>query len=212
VTVGGPELVIGVVADVRVMGPDAPPRELVYFPSGGSGLLVRLRPNARERIADITAIVRGAVPDASTMTVTDVATQRDHLLDAQRARATLLGLLGMVSFGLGMAGVFAMTAETVQRRLRDAAIRLALGASAVGVMRQLISSVLSVVSAGLLVGLVAGGLGARAARSLFYSVQPSDPSTIVTVVVAVLASGALAAIVPARRAARVGIVDLLKEE
>jgi predicted permease len=215
VNVAGPVQIIGVVADVRVMGPDVPPRELVYTPAnfaGVSGLLVHLQPDAHERIADITAIVRGAVPDARTMIVTDVATQRDHLLDAQRARAALLGLLGVVSFGLGMAGVFAMTAETVQRRLRDAAIRLALGASPVGVMRELVSSVLSVVSAGLLVGLVAGGLGARAARSLFYSVQPGDPWMMVTVVVAMLASAALAAIVPATRVARLDVLDLLEDE
>lgn len=194
------------------MGPDAPPRELVYMPYSGSGLLVRLRPDAHERIADITAIVRGAVPDASTMTITDVATQRDHLLDAQRARAALLGLLGVVSFGLGMAGVFAMAGETVQRRLRDAAIRMALGAPSAQVVRQLVSSVLLVVAGGLLAGLVAGGLGARAAGSLFYGVQPSDPSTIATVVVTMLASAALAAIAPARRAATSDVLKLLKDE
>jgi predicted permease len=207
-----PAEVVGVVADVRVMGPDAPPRELVYMPYSGSGLLVRLRPDAHERIADITAIVRGAVPDASTMTITDVATQRDHLLDAQRARAALLGLLGVVSFGLGMAGVFAMAGETVQRRLRDAAIRMALGAPSAQVVRQLVSSVLLVVAGGLLAGLVAGGLGARAAGSLFYGVQPNDLSTIATVVVTMLASAALAAIAPARRAATSDVLKLLKDE
>jgi predicted permease len=216
VTIGGPARIIGVAADVRVMGPDLPPRALAYVPYRGGylggGLLVRFQPDVQGRVADITAIVRGAVPDASTVTVTDVATQRDHLLDAQRARATLLGLLGMVSFGLGIAGVFAMTAETVQRRLRDAAIRLALGASSASVMRQLVSSVLLVVSAGLLVGLVAGALGARAARGLFYSVRPSDPWTMATVVVVVLASAALAAIVPARRVARADVLDLLEDE
>jgi ABC-type antimicrobial peptide transport system permease subunit len=173
---------------------------------------VRLRPDAHERIADITAIVRGAVLDASAMTTTDVATQRDHLLDAQRARAALLGLLGVVSFGLGMAGVFAMAGETVQRRLRDAAIRMALGAPSAQVVRQLVSSVLLVVAGGLLAGLVAGGLGARAAGSLFYGVQPNDLSTIATVVVTMLASAALAAIAPARRAATSDVLKLLKDE
>jgi putative ABC transport system permease protein len=152
------------------------------------------------------------VPNPDAVVLTDVAQQRDRLLDAQRARATLLGLLGIISFALGLAGIFALAGETVQRRLRDAAVRIALGASAAGVARQLVAPVAFVAFAGLLVGIAAGAAGAQWAHRLFYGVQASDPLTMLGVAAAVAGSAALAALLPARRAARVNVVALLKDE
>jgi putative ABC transport system permease protein len=197
------------------MGPEEAPRELIYLPAGAavtSDVLLRLRSDARGRLADIAALVRHAVPNPDAVVLTDVAQQRDRLLDAQRARATLLGLLGIISFALGLAGIFALAGETVQRRLRDAAVRIALGASAAGVARQLVAHVAFVAFAGLLVGLAAGAAGAQWAHRLFYGVQASDPLTMLGVAAAVAGSAALAALLPARRAARVNVVALLKDE
>jgi predicted permease len=211
-----PLQIVGVTGDIRVMGPEAPPRELVYLPSGaivGKHLIVRLRSGAPSaRLSDIGAIVRTAVADAGTVTVVDVAQQRDRLLDGQRARATLLGVLGIVSLGLGLAGVLAMAGESVQRGLRDAAIRLALGARPSHVVRHLIARVLLAVAAGLIVG-VAGGLGAAQwAASIFYGVRASDPMALVAVAALVAGGAAFAALVPARRAARANVAGLLNNE
>lgn len=211
-----PLQIVGVAGDVRVMGPETSPRELVYLPSGaavGKSLIVRLRPGApTTRLSDIGAIVRDAVADAGTVTVVDVAQQRERLLDGQRARATLLAVLGIVSLGLGLAGVLAMASESVQRGLRDAAIRLALGARPSRVVRHLIARVLLAVAAGLIVG-VAGGLGAAQwAASIFYGVHASDPMALVSVAALVAGGAAFAALLPARRAARVNVSGLLKDE
>jgi hypothetical protein len=211
-----PLQIVGVVGDVRVMGPEAPPREMVYLPSGavvGKSLVVRLRRGASSaRLTDISAIVRDAVADAGTVAVVDVAQQRDRLLDGQRARATLLGVLGIVSFGLGLAGVVAMAGESVQRGLRDAAIRLALGAVPSRVVRHLISRVLSAVAIGLAGGLAGGFGAARWAASIFYGVQTSDPATLVVVAVIVSGGATCAALVPAGRATRANVAGLLNDE
>ncbi|HVW05981.1 MAG TPA: ABC transporter permease [Vicinamibacterales bacterium] len=211
-----PLQIVGVAGDIRVMGPEAPPRALVYLPSGaavGKGLIVRLRPDAPlARLTDIGAIARNAVADARTVTVVDVAQQRDRLLDGQRARATLLGVLGIVGFGLGLAGVLAMAGDSVQRGLRDAAIRLALGARPSRVVRHLIARVLLAVGAGLIVG-IAGGLGAAQwAASIFYGVHASDPIALAAVAALVAGGAAFATLIPARRAARINVAGLLNDE
>ncbi len=144
--------------------------------------------------------------------MTDVAEQRGRLMVAPRARAILMGLLGLVALVLGVVGVSATAEETVRRRLRDAAIRVALGASSLGVVRRMLAGVMATVAIGMTVGFLAGVGGALWARHLFYGVLPDDPTSLAGAAIVIAIGALLAAGVPARRAATVDPVVLLRDE
>jgi hypothetical protein len=213
-----PVRVIGIVSDIRVMGPEYPPRRLAYLPASMQGsltpdILVRFTPQAdiNARLPDIARIVATALDTKASITISDQGQQQYRLLAPQRGRATLLALLALVALVLGVAGMFVSADKTVRQGLRDSAVRIALGASPLAVAGHLILRVVRVVMIGAVVGCAGGILGARWASTLFVGVRSSDPVALVCAVAIVSASAVLASLSPARRAATVDPIALLNE-
>jgi putative ABC transport system permease protein len=98
------------------------------------------------------------------------------------------------------------------QRTREIGIRVALGARLFTVLRSVLSDVFVVTAVGLLVGLGSGMLLARFVRALLYEVTPYDVVSISLPVLIVLAAALAAAIMPARRAARVDPIEALRYE
>jgi ABC-type antimicrobial peptide transport system permease subunit len=97
----------------------------------------------------------------------------------------------------------------VRRRRRDIAIRLALGASAHGVVGHLVGDGVRLASAGAAVGVVAAAGTSGAFAALLYGVAPGDPFTLALVAAAVVGAAVVAAWLPARAAARVDPLEIL---
>jgi putative ABC transport system permease protein len=108
-----------------------------------------------------------------------------------------------VAIVLVVVGVYGLLSYTVDQRTREIGIRLALGAQPM----QIVALVLRDVGGMTVIGLVVGGVGAaltsRFMTALLYEVTPSDLWSIVAPLVALLAAGAFAAVIPAQRAARI---------
>lgn len=144
------------------------------------------------------------------------ATTLDAVSAATMSRERfLLGLVGVfAAFGLTLAllGVYGVTSQAVRRRTREIGIRSALGAAPAGLLRDVLGHGLSPVALGVAIGLV-GALGAgRALSSYLFGVAPSDPATLAGVALLILAAGAVACWVPARRAVRVEPMRVLGAE
>jgi ABC-type antimicrobial peptide transport system permease subunit len=100
----------------------------------------------------------------------------------------------------------------VTRRRHELGIRMALGADRRLVVRLVLKEVLLLLVPGVIVGLVVAAAAARTTASLLYGLQPGDPATLVSAAAMLCAVGLLAGYLPARRAARLEPITVLREE
>jgi putative ABC transport system permease protein len=131
-----------------------------------------------------------------------------HTAD-RRFALLLLGVFGALAVSLGGTGVYSVMSYSVVQRRREIAIRLALGAEAVGVRSMVVRDALRVVIAGTLIGLIVAAGAARVMQRLLFGVGNLDPLTYVVVPIGLIAIAAFAAWLPALRASRVNPVTVL---
>ncbi|MEP6914185.1 MAG: ABC transporter permease [Acidobacteriota bacterium] len=132
-------------------------------------------------------------------------------LTQERLVATLSAFFGGLALLLAGVGLYGVTAYAVNARRVEIGIRMALGATATGVVRMILRRVGWLVIAGVAIG---GGLSVWASRyiaALLYGLQPFDPATFAGAALLLAAVGALAGWLPARRAARVDPMIALRD-
>jgi predicted permease len=129
-----------------------------------------------------------------------------------RAAAALAVVFGSIAVIAAAGGLFSVLSYSVTRRRREFGIRTALGASPGQIRRVVIHDALMVAASGLTIGAFFAAAFARALASLQYGVAPGDPlSWSIALGVIALTTGA-ASWVPARAAARLDPLVLLREE
>lgn len=129
-----------------------------------------------------------------------------------RVATVMLGLMGLLAGMLAATGIFGMASFAVARRLREMGIRVALGAQRLQVLRAALGRTLFLLAAGSLAGLLLGALASRILASIVYEATIFDPVVIAAALSAMIAIGALAAAIPARRAIQADPALLLREE
>lgn len=124
----------------------------------------------------------------------------------------LLAIFAGAALALAALGLYAVMAATVRQRMHELGVRVALGATPPILRRDVLREAIVVALAGVGVGL-AGALGiARLVESLVFEVSPWDPATLLAVACLLFAVSLVAAYGPARRAARVDPVAVLRME
>ena len=113
---------------------------------------------------------------------------------------------------LAMVGVFGILAYSVQQRVRDFAVRRALGATTSDVLRLVAGSAVRVVAAGTVIGLVLSTLLGRLLGTMLFGVQPLDPMTFVAVTMVLGLTAAVSIAGPAWRATRIDPAAALRGE
>ena len=129
-----------------------------------------------------------------------------------RAFGTMIAVVGGIALVLAVLGVYAVTAYATAQRTREIGIRVALGSR----RSQIAWLVVERAARQLAIGLVLGTAGALAIgqvlRGLLIGVEPTDPATLLGVVVLFIAVTAGASYIPARRAMRLNPVDVLRAD
>jgi predicted permease len=124
----------------------------------------------------------------------------------------LSGFFALLALGLAAMGLYAMLGWAVARRRHEIGLRMALGARAAQVTVMVLGEGLALVALGILLG-VGGSLWAgRALAGLLFGVRPADPLSLAASAGVLLAAGALAALLPARRASRTDPARTLRWE
>jgi len=144
-----------------------------------------------------------------------VKTMEDYLATSvatPRFQTVLLSLFAAVGLALTAIGLYGVMAYGVAQRTREFGIRLALGARPGEVLGLVLRGGLTLVAAGLIVGVVAGALASRVLASTLYGVDPLDPSTFAGVAAMLVTVGVVASYVPARRATLVDPIAALRSE
>ncbi len=209
--------VVGVIADVKHWGLDAPVNPETYLPHDQqpSPTLTYVFHSAGDPTALVTAVrahVKSFDPDlpiGAVRTMEDVASRS---VAARRWSALLLGLFALLGIGLAAAGIYGVMAHLVSMRTGEIGIRMTLGARPGGLLRQVLGEALVQAAAGLAVGLVIAFAAMRGLQTMLFEINTADPLTFAATVVAVLAVAGLAAIVPAIRAMKVDPITALRAE
>jgi ABC-type antimicrobial peptide transport system permease subunit len=121
-------------------------------------------------------------------------------------------LFGATGLALAGVGVFSVVSYSVSRRLREMAIRLALGGSPGDVMALVMRQGLIPVAAGVGLGLTTSLASMRLVSSRLYGVTAYDMASYAVVTLLILGIAALATWLPARRATRVEPMTVLRTE
>jgi putative ABC transport system permease protein len=209
--------IVGVVGDLRNDDADAPPIPYLYVPlaqrpAPTMTIVARTANDPAVLAAPLRRAVAELDPDQALY---DVRTMEDVLeadLAGSRVLIEVLGTFAMIALGLAGLGVWAVAAQSVGQRTREIGVRVALGASALTVVRLMARQTLTPMIIGLGVGLAAGLGVARVMRSILFQVSPTDPMTIATTISALAVVGVLATLGPALRAAHLDPLAALREQ
>jgi predicted permease len=218
--------IVGVVGDVKLDSLDETrPVATVYWPldqiiappsepwrSFPMSLAVRTGGDPMSLVTAVTSAVHQIDPETP---VTDVVTMNElisNTLRPQRSNMFLLAAFAALALILTAVGIYSVLSYAVRRRVREIGIRMALGASHSDVLKMIITDGMKPILLGVTIGLAAAlGLG-RVVSSLIYGVRATDPLTLGTVAVLLVAVGVLATAIPAYRATRVEPIRTLRDE
>jgi predicted permease len=157
-------------------------------------------------------ILRDEAPGMPVGTVVSMRQQIDESLSTERLTAYLSVFIGLLALLLTSIGLYGILAYSVMRRTSEIGVRVALGARRTSVVWLVVREAMVHTLTGIAVG-VAVVLGAsKVVRSLLYDLKPNDPATIAAAVGVLVFVCALAAALPARRAARLDPMQALREE
>jgi putative ABC transport system permease protein len=136
---------------------------------------------------------------------------RESLL-RERLMATLSGFFGFLAVALATVGLYGVISYMVERRRNEIGIRIALGANRANVLNLVLREAGVLLVAGLVIGIGLALVVGRAAASMLFGLQPSDPVTIGASVAGLAVVAIAASLLPAMRAARVEPMVALREE
>jgi putative ABC transport system permease protein len=210
-------VIAGIVADVRVAGPQVALRPTVYRPFANDpptsmDLVVR----AALPGDAVAALARRAVAELDrTLPIYEVATFRQLVAGQtarQRVELALLAAFSLLALLLAATGIYGVLAMEVGTRTREIAVRIALGAAPGRVRIAVVRSALAMTLLGLALGLLGAVALTRFMASLLFGIEPTDRLTYAAVVAALLAVALTAAWLPARRASAVEPMAAIRAE
>jgi putative ABC transport system permease protein len=223
VQVGAPDapwrMVVGVVGDVHHTGLDEPERLQFYVPESqwmfaDAGMVLAVR-TAGDPLAGVEPFRRAIWSVSRDVRIAKIAST-EQIVDASAAPRRfvmlLLAFFAATAVLLAAMGVYGVAAYGVTQRTQEIGIRLALGARPGDVVRLVLRRGIQLLILGVFLGLAGGFLLTGFLRTLLFAVAPSDPQTFLSVTLILLAAGALACYLPARRATKVDPLIALRYE
>jgi putative ABC transport system permease protein len=137
-----------------------------------------------------------------------------HLIELStwpvRVFGSMFAIFAGIAFLLASIGLYAVVAHSVSERLHEIGVRMAMGASASRVLRMVLAQGMRQLAIGLALGLGGAWAVTRLLGNLLVGVSPHDPVTFAAVAVVLGAAGVAGCAIPARRAARVDLVETLR--
>jgi putative ABC transport system permease protein len=208
--------IVGVVGHVKMSALDEEGRFQVYFPIAQTGWSRRLRftirtdGNPEILMASLRREIAGVAPE---LPLHSVRTLDDLVAASLSFRKFNLGVLGAFAFlalSLAAVGLYGVLSFSVGRRTAEIGIRMALGARATSVFGLVLREGFALVGLGCALGAAASLALSRFLAGLLFQVEPTDLATFAAVTAGLLAVSALAAWLPARRAAALDPVNALR--
>ena len=208
--------VVGVVADVREFGMDQEPGDEVYVaqeqrPALGS-IVVRTAQEGMNISNQMRRAISEVDPQTAIPTVQTLEQARNASMASPRVMTDLLGIFAALALAIAAFGIGGILALTVNQRLNEIGIRVALGAKPGDLLGMILGQGMALVLIGLVVGLLSAMALTRLMKTLLFQVQPNDPLTFAGVSLVLSGAALLACYVPARRALQIDPLRALRSE
>jgi putative ABC transport system permease protein len=211
--------IVGVVANAAYRTPREPDPPTLYLPLDQSEmreapfatLTVRSALDNPAQLTKSVAAAIGRVNPRLALTFLPMTEQISGLVVRERIVAMLAGFFGGLALLLAAIGLYGITSYGVSRRRTEIGIRMALGADAASVVRLVLRRAAMLVGLGVVIGAGLSLWASSFVASLLYGLTPRDPITLVGAAATLAAVGAFAAWLPARRAARIDPIEVLRE-
>jgi putative ABC transport system permease protein len=210
--------IVGVVPDVKFFGLRDSTRALVWVPyaqnAWGFGI-VTVRTSNANALAVVGTMRRELATLDRNIALAEVGTMDQaaaRSIASERMIAVLLTAFAALALALAAIGIFGVLSYAVAQRTRELGVRMALGAQRRDVLTLILREMTPLVGIGVAIGIGAGLALTQLMRAMLFEVRPTDPLTFAAVPVLLCVVGIAAALVPARRAARVSPLTALRSE
>jgi putative ABC transport system permease protein len=213
--------IVGVASDAKYTDLKQPLMKTMYIPwtqrteeePTDFNFLARVTGGDPMRIAPmLERVVREADPALRLGPTALWSAVTDRTIVQERMMAALGGFFGLIALVVACIGVFGVMAFRVSQRMNEIGVRMALGASRTGIVRMVLCEATGMLLAGCLIG-AAGALSlGRLTRAMLFEVSPADPRIFTLAAVVLAVAGLCAGWLPARRAARVDPMVVLRSE
>jgi predicted permease len=212
--------VVGVVGDIRHLGPESPLRQEAYMPfeqeeNIGGSLVMRTQGDPLTVLPAVKAAIWSVNGEQrlSTENVT-LEAHMDRLIAQRRFNMALLLLFGVLGLTIAAVGIYGVMAYVVAQRTNEIGVRMALGATRQRVLMMVLSRASLLMVTGLAAGVVVAWplTAALKVQTFLFQVEPTSPGIYALAIGTLAAAGLLASAIPAFRAASIDPLSALRRE
>jgi predicted permease len=211
-------LVVGIVADIRQLGLEAPVRHAVYLPYKqevpfGMNLIMRTSGNPLNVMPAVKAAIWSVNPDQRlTQDILTLEGYMDRLIAQRRFNMAMLVLFGVLGLVITAAGIYGVMAYVVEQRTGEIGVRMALGATPQRVLSMVLRKALLLMATGIAIGAVAAWQLSATVQSFLFQVQPNDIRIFTVALIVLGTAGLVASAIPAHRASKVDPLVALRAD
>jgi predicted permease len=222
--------VVGEIGDIKQTSAEADTRNQIYMPTsqikpaiaqyappgmltGNYGSIVMRSQLPPEQMADsVRSVVRSIDPQ---LPLTHAESMEQVVAEGQASRrfnTVIISSFAAAAVLLALLGIYSVIAFSAALRTQEMAIRLALGSRRANVMWLVLVSGAKLSLMGCSIGAIGAVFATRLLRSMLFQVDPLDPTVIVLAAVSIFLLALAASLVPARRAASIEPMQVLRSE
>lgn len=209
--------IVGIIGDVRHGGLEEEPQPELYItaeqnPPVAPFIVLQVTGDPAQMAETVRAEARAIDKDLPVYDLKTMSTLRSESVAERRFVLILVSTFGVLALALAAIGVYGVMSLIVNERTREVAVRVALGAQPSRMIGLIVGQATLLAAIGAAIGLAMALPLTPLLRSQLYGVDPTDPATLTLVPLALLLIAALAALIPARRAATIDPLEALRAE
>jgi putative ABC transport system permease protein len=213
----GPRRIVGVAADVDDENVVPGPALTIYHPFEqqqvwGGRLFVHTRGNPYALVAPVTRVIRQISADQPVEHAATLEDVRAEVLTPDRLNTLVFGGFAFVALAIAVVGVAGVLAFSVSGRTREFGIRLAVGSQPRHLVRGVIAEGVLMAGIGIAAGAVGGFALARLAGGYFQDMRMPGVLPVLGSAIVLLAAAVIASMLPAKRAARIDVMQALRSD
>ena len=211
-----PYEIVGVLGDVRFRGPRSEPLPEFYLPHAQRSYLilnvvVKTAGDPRQLMPAVREAMKSVDPQVPAQGMYALADLLGATYARDRQAMVTLLIFAAAAIALAVLSIYGVLSQRVRERTREIAVRMALGADTSTVIGWVARSGLRLIAAGMTAGLAIAWAASGALEAMLFGVTPTDPLTVIAVLVGVAAIGVIATLAPTWRATRINPVDILRQ-
>jgi putative ABC transport system permease protein len=209
--------IVGVVGNVRHFGLDSELRREIYRPYSQAvwpvmTITVKTATDPLAVAAPVRAALRRIDPEQPVTHVRTMEQVIYNSVGSRRFPMLLFATFAVVALLLAIVGVYGVVSYLVSQRTKEIGIRVALGARRGSVIRLVVGRSLIPIGAGIAIGIGGAFASSQLLQTMLFDVKPNDPVVLFAICSLLLVAAVVASWVPARRAASVDPLTVLRHE